>query len=172
MREAHAGRQPPDPRPRREAGIGGPGCRCRTTSAGTTGVIPRLGRGDRRSLRIRVLSSRARQGSAAPIATPRRRAEPAGVLRPPRPASPTAVPASRSPLTRRQRSSRAPTPSAPQHSLKTTPENERCPRSSPVLRCLQHHVRTGIRAQCEVGLFRLIFSLENAHLSDTSAAPL
>ena len=42
------------------------------------------------------------------------------------------------------------------------PENERCPRSSPVLRCLQHHVRTGIRAQCEVGLFRLTFSLENA----------
>ena len=120
MREAHAGGQPPDPRPRREAGIGGPGCRCRTTSAGTTGVIPRLGRGDRRSLPIRVLSSRARQGSAAPTATPRRRAEPAGVLRPPRPASPTAVPASRSPLTRRQRSSRAPTPSAPQHSLKTS----------------------------------------------------
>ena len=46
------------------------------------------------------------------------------------------------------------------------PENERCPRSSPVLRCLQHHVRTGIRAQCEVGLFRLTFSLENALLPD------
>ena len=38
--EPQAGGQPPDPRPRREAGIGGPGCRCRTTSAGTTGVIP------------------------------------------------------------------------------------------------------------------------------------
>ena len=39
---------------------------------------------------------------------------------------------------------------------------QRCPRSSRELRCLQHHVRTGIRVQCEGGLFRLIFSLEDA----------
>ena len=42
-------------------------------------------------------------------------------------------------------------------------DNGRCPRSSRDLRCLQYHVRTGIRVQCQGGLFRLIiFSLENA----------
>ena len=57
-----------------------------------------ISRDDRRSLPPRVLSRQARQGSAAPTATPRRRARTR--RRHQGFASPAAVPASRSPLTR------------------------------------------------------------------------
>ena len=68
VREAYAGGQPPDPRPRREAGIGRPRCRSRRASGN-----------DRRWRPIRLRRppipahqgdlAKARQGSAAPTAT-------------------------------------------------------------------------------------------------------
>ena len=127
------------------------GRRSRTTSAGRTGAAAPFDRGDRRSLPLRVLSQwrvkgslrRPRRLDAVPrhdaVLRRERRASVAIALDPP----PT--PAS------------APTPSATRRSC-----NARCLPSSPHLRCPQRYVRTGIRAQCEDGPFRLIISLENA----------
>ena len=121
MHGGHAGGRPPDPRPRREAGFGGRGRRCRTTGAGTAGGIVPFNRGDRRSLPLRVLSRWRVKG---PLRRPRRLdAVPRhhAVRRRERPASPNDVPASRPPLTRRQRSASAPTAAPPRPSPNPLP---------------------------------------------------
>ena len=134
MHGAHAGGQPPDPRPRREAGFGGrdvgPGQRVRERPAD---VAP-FDRGDRRSLPLRVLSQGRVKGSLRRPrrldAVPRHDAVP----RRERPASPNVVPASRSPLTRRQRPSRASTRSDPRRSEPPLPAVTAQPTMSPTPR--------------------------------------
>ena len=71
--QPRAGGQPPNPRPRREAGFGGRVARREGMFPAARHPSP-ISRDDRRSLPPRVLSRQARQGSAAPTATPRRRA--------------------------------------------------------------------------------------------------
>ena len=121
MHEGHAGGRPPDPRPRREAGFGGRGRRSRTTGAEAAGGTAPFNRGDRRSLPLRVLSRWRVKG---PLRRPRRLdAVPRhhAVRRRERPASPNDVPASRPPLTRRQRSASAPTAAPPRPSPNPLP---------------------------------------------------
>ena len=157
--EAQTGGQPPDPRPRREAGIGGLECRSESGVPGPPASPHRT------SVTAdpcqQGVSPQARQGSAAPTATPRCRATPAAVLRPPPACQPdrrASVPVALDPPPTHV----VETNVLASQALLTAPDSGRCPRSSSNLRCPQQHVRIGSPLQCEGGPFRLTFSLENA----------
>ena len=130
MPAVRTGGQPPNPRPRREAGIGGlePPVRSGTGNSGLFHRIPVPADPCQQGI-----SPQARQGSAAPTATPRRRA----LTRRLPPGNTTCKPGRRA----RVAVALDPPPTLVDNTNPAAlrrPEDEPCPRSLPQLLCLNN----------------------------------